>query len=342
MPSLQEKEMSENIIPDEILRIIREKEHFILLTHVHPDGDAIGSLLGLADILDGMGKRVFTYLNEPVSHMYDFLPRCSRISNNFHDLKLFLGEAGADVAAIALDCGEADRLGDMKNEFLKIHPFLVVDHHLSHRNYGDYRWVESSRSSTGEMVYEISEALDHRISYNCAYALYVAIVTDTGSFKYECTRARTLEVAGKLLGHGVRPEKVSSYLYDNFTPQRFKLMEMVLGTLELHREGVIAIIHVTRQMFEKSGALAQDVEGFIDYPRSLQTVKVAIFLKETKDGVISVSLRAKGECDVAAIAKHFGGGGHRNAAGCRFASLPIAAVREKVLDYVGSKAILFS
>jgi len=325
--------MSETKIPEEILRIIDEKDNFVLLTHVHPDGDALGSLLGLADILDGLGKRVFAFLDEPVSHIYDFLPGCSRINNNFNDLNQFLDEAGPDIAAIALDCGEADRLGDTKNELLKIHPFIVVDHHLSHRNYGDFRWVESNRSSTGEMVYEISEALEHSISYNCAFSLYVAIVTDTGSFKYECTRERTLEVASRLISRGVQPDKVSSYLYDNFTPQRFKLMGLVLGTLQLYRDDTIAMIHVTRDMFEKSGAVVQDVEGFVDYPRSLQSVKVAAFMKETKDDVISVSLRAKGECDVAAIAKHFGGGGHRNAAGCRFSGVSVDKVRRKMLDY---------
>jgi phosphoesterase RecJ-like protein len=325
--------MSEKRIPEEILRAIDEKDNFVLLTHVHPDGDALGSLLGFADILDGLGKRVFAYLDEPVSHIYDFLPGCSRINNDLNDLRHFLDEAGPDIAAIALDCGEADRLGESKNELLKIHPFLAIDHHLSHRNYGDYRWVESSRSSTGEMIYEISETLGQSPSYQCAFALYVAIVTDTGSFKYECTGARTLEVAGQLLNCGVEPEKVASYLYDNFSPQRFKLMEMVLGTLQLHAQETMAMIHVTRNMFEKSGAVVQDVEGFVDYPRSLRSVKVAAFLKETKDDIVSVSLRAKGECDVSAIAKKFGGGGHRNAAGCRFSSMSIEGVRQALLDY---------
>ena len=107
--------MSEKTIPDEILQIIGEKDNFVLLTHVHPDGDALGSLLGLADILDGLGKRVFAYLDEPVSHIYDFLPGCSRVSNSLTELRQFLDEAGPDIAAIALDCGEADRLGETKN-----------------------------------------------------------------------------------------------------------------------------------------------------------------------------------------------------------------------------------
>ncbi len=334
--------MSEKTISDEILRIIGEKDNFVLLTHVHPDGDALGSLLGLADILDGLGKRVFAYLDEPVSHIYDFLPGCSRVSNSQAELRQFLDEAGPDIAAIALDSGEADRLGETKNQLLKIKPFIAVDHHLSHRNYGDYRWIDSSRSSTGEMVYELCEALGHTPSFNCAFALYVAIVADTGSFKYECTRSRTLEIAGKLLGRGVKPEKVAGYLYDNFTPQRLKLMELVLGTLELHEKDTIAIIHVTRDMFEKSGAVVQDVEGFVDYPRSLHSVRFAIFLKEGKDDVVSVSLRSKGDCDVAAIAKHFGGGGHRNAAGCRFVGVSIPDVQKEILEYCQSSAAALS
>ncbi|NNK94730.1 MAG: bifunctional oligoribonuclease/PAP phosphatase NrnA [Desulfobacterales bacterium] len=322
--------MNEKAIPEKILQIIREKDNFVLLTHIHPDGDALGSLLGLADILDGMGKRVFAYLDEPVSHLYSFLPDCNRINTSYSKLNRFLGEAGPDIAAIAIDCGEADRLGDQKNQLLTIRPFLVVDHHLSHHNYGDLRWVDPQCSSTGEMVYEICEALGCTLSYKCAFDLYVAIATDTGSFRYECTRARTLEIASFLVACGVQPEEVASHIYDNFTPERLKLMELVLGTLDLCENDQIAFIHVTREMFYKSGALMQDVEGFVDYPRSLSSVKIAVFLKEGKDDMVSVSLRAKGECDVAEIAKSFGGGGHRNAAGCRFSGVPLEAVREEL------------
>ena len=322
--------MSESKIPEEILKTIRQKDNFVLLTHVHPDGDALGSLLGLSDILENLGKRVFAYLDEPVSHLYDFLPDSSRVNVNLDDLNHFLDEAGPDVAAIALDCGEADRLGEHKNQLLRIKPFIVIDHHLSHRNYGQMRWVEADRSSAGEMVYELCEALGCTPSYKCAFDLFVAIATDTGSFKYECTGARTLEVAAKLVACGVQPEKVARHVYDNFSYERLKLMELVLGTLELCENNQVAFIHVTREMFDRSGAYQQDVEGFVDYPRSLQCVKVAVFLKETRDDIVSVSLRAKGDCNVAHIAKKFGGGGHRNAAGCRFPDLPLEAVRDEL------------
>ena len=322
--------MSENKIPEDLLKIIQEREHFVLLTHVHPDGDALGSLLGLAEILASMGKQVLPYMDEEVSHLYDFLPNIGRIETNLENVHRFVEAAGRDVAAIALDCGEADRLGEYKDELLKISPFLVIDHHLSHRNYGDLRWVASSCSSTGEMVYEISEALGVTPSYDCAFSLYVAIATDTGSFRYECTGARTFEIAGQLIKCGVQPEKVASFIYDNFSKERLRLMEMVLGTLQLKFDDQAAFINVTQDMFEQSGAASQDVEGFIDYPRSLKSVKVAIFLKEAKNDLVSVSLRAKGECDVSEIAKVFGGGGHRNAAGCRFPGLSLSEVREKL------------
>ena len=323
--------MSGPIIPEHILQVIREKENFVLFTHVHPDGDAIGSLLGMADLLTSMRKRVFTYLEEPVSHLFDFMPDCQMISTSTSELRQFVREAGVDIAAIALDCGEADRLGEYKQDFLTIHPFVVIDHHLSHRKYGDYRWVEPGRSSTGEMVFEIGTALGCVPSYNCAYNLFVAIATDTGSFRYECTGPRTFEIAAKLVQRGVQPEEVARHIYDNFTPERLALMQLVIKTLKLYQEDQVAVIQVTRDMFERSGALVQDVEGFVDYPRSIRSVKVAVFLKENHDNQVSVSLRAKGECDVAEIAKVFGGGGHRNAAGCKFPGIPLAEVQERVL-----------
>ncbi len=321
-------------IPDKILEVIKDAGHFVLITHVQPDGDAIGSLLALENLLKQMGKRVFAYLEEPVSHLYDYLPGSRKLISDINKLQPFVEEAGTDICAIALDCGEADRLGYYRNNFLQISPFLVIDHHLSHDNFGDLRWVDPQRSSTGEMVYEIGAALGQEPTYEGAFALYVAICTDTGSFRYECTGARTFEIAGKLVELGIKPGHVANLIYDNYSPERLDLMQMVLETLDLCADRQIACIHVTREMFDRSGAKAQDVEGFVEYPRSIRSVKVAAFLKETKSDLISVSLRAKGDCNVASIAKQFGGGGHRNAAGCKFPAQSIEAVREKILAQI--------
>jgi len=318
-------------IPDYLGATIRDIDNFIILTHVHPDGDALGSLLGFADILESLGKRVFCYLEEPVSSLYDFLPDCERVNTELVDLRKFIEEADGQVAAVSLDCGDCDRLGENQQELLGIHPFLAIDHHRAHKKYGDFSWIESDCSSTGEMVYELAQTLGADISTNCAINLYVAISTDTGSFRYDSTTPRTHKIAADLLECGVRPEQVAGHLHDNFTLQRLKLMEMVLSTLTLYESGQLAFIRVTDEMFDRSGASIQDVEGFIDYPRSLRSVKVAAFIKESKNSQISVSLRAKGEFDVAKVAQFFGGGGHRNASGFRFSGKSIEQVHDEVL-----------
>lgn len=322
--------MSENTVPEDILRLIREKNHFVLLTHIHPDGDALGSLLGMADMLLRMGKQVFAYLDQPVSHLYDFLPGCDRVQCSLSALQRFRQQAGTDLATVVLDCGEDERVGKDKASLLAATPLVVIDHHRSHRLYGDVRWVEPGRSSTGEMVYEIALALGQRFSDDGAFNIYVAIAADTGSFRYACTRARTLEIAAQLVACGVKPEQVAGHIYDNFSSGRLKLLQFVLGTLDLYENDQLACIYVTNDMIARSGAALQDVEGFVDFPRAIRTVRVAVFLKETEDDQVSVSLRAKGSIDVADIAKSFGGGGHRSAAGCRFIGLSLEEVRERL------------
>lgn len=323
-------------IPKEILTDINAVSNVVLFTHSHPDGDALGSLLGFASILESLGKKVFCLIEEPVSDLYAFLADQDKISTSIEEYQQFISLAGTDLLSIALDCGDGDRLGNLKNDALSQRPFWVIDHHQSHRNFGTGRWVEPKCSSTGEMVYELGLLLEAEISYNAAFNLYVAICSDTGSFRYECTGQRTMEIAAQLLGKGVKPQEIGGHLYDNFSKQRLKLMELVLGSLVLYDNDEIAFMSVTRDMLLKSGAMLQDVEGFIDLPRSLKSVKVSILLKESQDGAVSVSMRAKGECDVASIAQHFGGGGHRNAAGFRSQGESISSVKDEVYKLLHS------
>lgn len=326
------------VVPEEITGIIRQADNFVLMTHLHPDGDALGSLFALADILEGMGKKVFRYLEDPVTHLYDFLPGCHLGQTDLAALQAFVAAAQGNIAAISLDCGDCDRLGREKRELLNLHPFLVIDHHHGHREFGDYRWLDSHRSSTGEMVYKLAMELNVTLSYTAAFNIYVAISTDTGSFRYENTSHRTLLIAAELVKCGVRPEEVAGYVYDNFTLQRLRLMEQVLASLELLASDQLAFIMVTNKMLADCGAMPEDTEGFINYPRALRTVKVAAFLKEMREGGVSVSLRAKGGCDVAEVAAGFGGGGHRNAAGFRFPDKGMQEVRKLVLEAL-SKAL---
>jgi len=312
-------------VPDQIVEALFQAKNILVVCHVFPDVDAIGSQLALGNILESLGKNIFYYCNEFVPGMYEFMPGSEQLDNNLPDLSQF-------DAAVAVDCGDRFRLGHEVDALLQIHPFIVIDHHAGHRDFGDISWVEGSRSSTAEMVFDLALALNADISYNAAYNLYAAIVSDSGSFKYESTSAYTFQVASYLVNRGVIPSEVAGKLFDNYSANRLRLLENVLGSLELYSEGQIAVITATSEMFEASGAKREDTEEFINLPRAVRSVKVAAFLKETLDGYIKVSLRAKGECDVSLVALKFGGGGHRNASGYSIKDKKLAEVNIELLQ----------
>lgn len=319
--------------PEECIRhAILEKGHILLATHYNPDGDALGSLLGLGDILDGMGKRVMRYLEEPVSSLYRFLPGCGQVQTDIAQVREFAAQAGDDLLVLCLDCGDVHRLGRHHEELVGLRPLMVIDHHKGNEGFGDGVWIEPHRSSTGEMIYDLAVALNATISPRAAECLYAAINTDTGSFRYESTSSHTFAVAGALVHRGVRPEVIANHLYDNYTLGRLRLMQEVLATLEMHERDRIAVIRVTSKMLERTFTTMADTEYFINFPRAVATVRVAVFLKEIEAEHISVSLRAKGLCDVAQIAARFGGGGHRNAGGCRFKGQSLDSVRDLLVD----------
>ena len=318
--------MTTNHPPDGIISTLKKANRLLLVTHIHPDGDALGSQLALGDVLRSLGKEVCLFGEEPVSHLYDFLPGSSALTT-------MLPETDNFDCAVALDCGDRFRLGNEMDTILRVSPFVVIDHHAGHKEFGDLRWIDDKRASTGEMVYDLAVSLNAAISYEAAYCLYSAIVSDTGSFKYSSTTADTFRIAGELLGKGVKPAEVAGRLFDNFSVNRLHLMRRVLDSFELYADDQIAVISVSADVFDETGTSQVDTETFINYPRSLHTVKVAAFIKEIKNGLIGVSLRSKGnDCDVARIATMFGGGGHRNAAGFKVQAKTIEEVREKLLE----------
>ena len=309
---------------NQIVTALRDADNILVATHVFPDGDALGSQLALGDILESLGKKVFYYSDGGCSHLHDYIPNCRKLQCQLPDITTF------DVA-IALDCGDRLRLGREEKRLLKIKPFIVIDHHAGHKEFGDINWVDADRSSTGEMVYELAMALGAQLSYDAAFALYAAIVSDTGSFKYSSTSATTFHIAGELVARGVEPAEVAGKIFDNFTANRLRLLQAVLATLEMHAGNRIGLITVTRSIFAETGTTKEDTEDFINYPRALISVQVAAFIKETKGTEISVSLRSKGNRDVAKVARAFGGGGHRNAAGFRVGDTTVDKVRDSLL-----------
>ena len=312
-------------VPSQVVDALRQADSILVASHVFPDGDALGSQLGLGDVLESLGKKVFYYCEEFVATMYEFMPGSEKVRNELPDLAQF-------DAVVAVDCGDRFRLGHEMETLLQVHPFVVIDHHAGHRDFGDVSWVEADRSSTAEMIFDLALALNADISYNAAFCLYTAIVSDSGSFKYESTSAYTFHVASHLLNRGVMPSEVAGKLYDNYSVNRLRLLEKVLGSLELFADGQIALISATGEMFKATGARQEDTEEFINLPRALRSVKVAGLLKETPDGFIKVSLRAKGECDVSRVASKFGGGGHRSAAGYRVKDQTMAVIRDELVQ----------
>ena len=311
-------------VPSQITAALHQADNLLIACHVFPDADALGSQLALGEILESLGKKVFYYSEELVSPMFEFLPGSEKLNTDLPEITTF-------DAAVAVDCGDRFRLGLEMDTLLQVHPFIVIDHHAGHRDFGDISWVEADRSSTAEMIFDLALALNADISYNAAFCLYTAIVSDSGSFKYESTSAYTFHVASHLLNRGVMPSEVAGKLYDNYSVNRLRLLEKVLGSLELFADGQIALISATGEMFKATGARQEDTEEFINLPRALRSVKVAGLLKETPDGFIKVSLRAKGECDVSRVAAKYGGGGHRNAAGYRVKEKNMTEVRDELV-----------
>ncbi len=317
-------------VPEDLLAAVSGRSSVVLATHVNPDGDALGSLFGLADIMEGMGKNVLCFLEEPVPRLYRFLPGSERVVTDLEQVRRFAEKAAGDILSISLDCGDLERLGTYGRQLDAVRPLAVIDHHRGNNGFGDLAWIEPDRSSTGEMIFDLARALGREITPDCATCLYTAIVTDTGSFRYESTSSHTFAVAGELVALGVRPDVMAGRLFDNYSVGRLQLLQRVLATLELYADNRIAVIRVTAEMLRATGTTMEDTENFINHPRAVDTVAVAVFLKD-KGGVVSVSLRAKGGCDVSRVAARFGGGGHRNASGFRVSGRSLDAVRDMLI-----------
>ena len=315
----------------DVARALREKKRFVLCPHYNPDGDAVGSVLALADILDHMGKETLCFFEAPVPVIYRFLPGAGRAITDIKTVRAFFRAAGDEGALVTLDCGDDRRVGKHREELLAYHPVVVIDHHHSNTGFGDYNWVDGDSAATGEMVFRLARTLDARISPEAASCLYSAISTDTGSFHY-AARSRTFEAAAELVRLGADPADLANKLYNNYSLGRLRLMREVLATLEMYERDRIAFIRVSKSMRDRTFTTMEDIEYFVNYPRAIQSVRAAVFLKEIEPGKVSVSLRAKGQCDVSAIAARFGGGGHKNAAGCTFQNVPgMDAVRDALL-----------
>ncbi|MGC8491220.1 MAG: DHH family phosphoesterase [Syntrophobacteraceae bacterium] len=295
----------------EVISAIRNYDRFMIATHVHPDGDAMGALVAMQLILRRLGKSVVAYTQDPYPQEYGFLANVREIRNKPP------GPADHE-AAILVDCGDLERVGEKLLESVKGAGFLInIDHHLVNKPFGNVNWIETSASSACEMLFDLCMSLSLAPDKALATALYTGILTDTGSFRFSNTNARVFEIISTLAGFGADPARIAGEVYDSATPEKLKLLALVLGTMEFHASSRIVTAELSRSMLSNSSSNYVESEGFINHLRSIKSADVAILFREVGDGLIHISMRSRGDINVARLAQLHGGGGHKQAAACR-------------------------
>lgn len=293
---------------DNLIEKILNSDNIYIASHVHPDGDNIGSILAMGLAIKKLGKKVRILKSDTIPSDYTFLPHVDLITDydTVENIDLF----------IALDCSDIDRLGSNK-ELLEKSSFVInIDHHVTNTNFGDINLVDSTASATGEIVFSLINRMDIDIDKDIASCLYTAISTDTGSFKYESVTDRTHEIIAKLLRTGMDKDFINIKLYHSRSMERTNLFIKSFSTLTTYKDEKIAVVKVTQDMLNTTNTLMEDTEGIISFIRDIDSVEVACLLKEFDKKETKVSLRSKSFIDVSKISGEFDGGGHKRAAGC--------------------------
>ena len=313
---------------DEIGRVLRDHQRFAILSHVRPDGDALGSQLALALSLQQLGKDVRVWNEDGMLEKYSFLPRAELLTKP--------PSTAEDVdVAIALDTAIQNRLGTAFAAVGSAKIWINIDHHRTNPGYGDLVIVDPNAPATGEIIFSLIKSQDLPFNHDIAENLYAAISTDTGSFQYPKTSARTFEIAAELVRvGGLEVGRISQQLYENYPRRRLELLRELLRTTRFEFGDRAASFSLTLKTATDLAILPEDNEGLIDHLRAIRGVIVAVFFEELANGKVRVSMRSKDEAvDVCAICQKFGGGGHTLAAGARVRG-SLAEVEEKVLEEI--------
>jgi phosphoesterase RecJ-like protein len=328
-----------------LLKLIRERDSFVVSSHTRPDGDAIGSSLGLMHLLEAMGKQVVVAFTDSIPDIYRCLPGVDRIISHL--------PMTAIDAAIFLECDSLERSSFDPQEFRAIRPLLTIniDHHSSGREFASFNWIDPEAPAVGAMIYDLAIASGIRISGPMADCLYAAVLTDTGSFAYAGVTAATFGMAEHLVECGADPYRIAQAVFFSNPPGKVRLQGIALSKMHLEEldsckvpaaylrnEGQIAWCAIMLDDMERAGATVEDCEGLVSFLIGIAGVKAAVFLRElpSRSG-FRLSLRSKGGLDIASVAEHFGGGGHRNASGCTVEG-PLAEVTWRVVDRLRSAA----
>lgn len=311
---------------DQVLNQIEQRDAFLLTSHARPDGDAIGSLLALYQILRQLRKGVVVVMRDAVPLIYTALPYSDVIQN----LPTVPDDAPSTAIILECDSTHRTRLQGLEGRFL-----INIDHHSSAREFAHVNWIDNRACAVAEMIYKLGRTAGAKITPEIATCLYTAVLTDTGAFCFVGTSDRTFELALELVRSGAKPAEVAHNVYFSNPASKMRLLGAALSNL--HREGALAYMHLSVVEMERSGGLEEDCEGIVNYALSIQGVEVALFFRELADGRYRVSLRSKGQVNVAAVAEQFGGGGHSCASGCAVAG-PLATSLDLILTQLRSIA----
>jgi phosphoesterase RecJ-like protein len=309
-----------------ILSTIKAGNRFLVASHGSPDGDALASTMALTLALREMGKDAVAYNRDGMSGEMAFLPGSATLVSE-------LAEEDRFDAGFILDSGELRRAGDHLAKCCRI--LVNIDHHPHSEHFGQIHYVDETASATGTLIYRILTAAGHVVSPPVATCIYAAILADTGSFRYSNADPEAFRVAADLIELGVCPWDVASSIYENRSERRLRLLGKVLGTLTVSSCGRYGSVTVTSDMFAETGALPEHTDGFINYPRSISGVEVALFFRQTGPQQFKVGFRSKGRVDVGQLARNLGGGGHHNAAGATLEG-SLEEVRQAVFFHLDS------
>ena len=289
----------------QVVELIENKSKFAITTHIKPDGDGVGSSLGLCWLLRSLNKSAEVIVCGEVPPAYLSLPGADEI----RDISAIDGDYDA---VFVIECSDLKRPGiaGLDQQFT-----VNIDHHATSEHFGTINWIDSTASAVGEMIYNLCKAIGGRITKDIAECVYMALVTDTGSFHFSNTSERTLKVASELVRAGAKPAKIGEAVYNNYPWSRIELMRQVLGTVRRDESGRIATLRQTLAMGDEAGAIDGDNNGFVNIPLAARDVLAVVYMREVGPDSYRASLRSKGSINVAKVAEKFGGGGHKNAAG---------------------------
>lgn len=307
--------------------VFKTADSFVIAGHIHPDGDAIGSVLGLGLALRDLGRDVVIISAQHVPHLYRFLPGSELVQTGAEVLRQLAPASPAAASAslqakrfhcaVLLDCASLERVGkEIASIVGHCETLINIDHHISNTRFGAINIVDTGASATGEILYQMLSGLEIGISAQVATNLYAAITSDTGSFQYQNTTSRCHQVASTLLDLGADHHRVHQHFNEHRTLPGIRLLEKGLSTLTLEHDGQIAWMALSRRLFADTGANLEDSDDFINYPKSIDGVEIGILFKEIDDHEVRVGFRSKSFADVNLLAGRFGGGGHERASGC--------------------------